>query len=182
MAGAKDDATKRLRMTLYIQPDPEIRQRAIELADVSVREEYSRVLYASVNDSSDQVRLTAYSKLLESSDEKIQSEAQNIWKDDSVPMIAEAIEKGLLKGTILKGLAHKSALIRAKTLAAIDPSRDVKVEDLSGVLADSDPRVQVALIQFASKRKLMLPAEFAAKVQASPFASVKKALKDFPLP
>lgn len=182
MASAKDESTRKLRLSMLLQPEPEIRARVIELTDVSIKDEASRVLYTAVNDPSDMVRRAAYQKLLQSGEERLEIEGLAVWKDESWAVAFGAAAQGFAKKSLIKGLRHPSPLVRMQALNAMDLTQTLALEDLAPVINDADPRVQFAMIQQVRKRSIKLPDEVKAKLAASPFIIIQRATKAMPLP
>lgn len=173
-----------MRMAFLPQDDPEIKLEVTLTADANDDYQARKLLWSAVNEPSDAVRLESLRRLSESKIPEFRSEGLKGVRDDSV-----GVRIGLLQAwaaspndvylpSIRLALTDRSPFVRAAAIRALGAQKAaLAAEDLKGVLDDTDPEVQLALLEVGKARGLTWPAGFAERAAASPDPRVKAAAK-----
>lgn len=166
--------------------EPEVRVRAVQLADVRNETVCRRLLWTSVNDVSDRVRALACVRLLESKDAKYRLEGYKGAKDDSPWVRASVLEAIRLRGGSLDepkpfvkaATSDAAASVRARALLALAAlSGTVELVDTGACATDNSTEVRLAFIALAEAKRLNLPGSVLDGLRNSPNARVREAAK-----
>jgi HEAT repeat protein len=157
------------------EPDPAVRALAVSVLDPSNAEIMRQiVLFSSVNDPSDAVRVVSCRKLLECKDAALRKEGYHGANDDSPWVRLQLLDTIRMHPSEEATPALKQAItspygaVRAAALEALAANPGVvTIDDLSPVLADSLPEVERALIHLAVEKKLALPAPVVTRLKGS---------------
>jgi HEAT repeat protein len=173
-----------IRMTFLYQEDPELKLEVTKTSDPSDVYQWKKLLWSSVNEGSDAVRLASYEKLTQSNDPTARTGGYAGVKDDSIEVRIELLE--FLKahpseenrGALRLAVADRSARVRAAAIEAFSTlEKGVKEDELGAALDDGHPVVELALIELALSHKFVLPPQTSEKIAVSLDPEVRKAWK-----
>ncbi len=184
VAGFTGDDAKMITLVFLNQNEPEIRLTTTNLADPKNDLACRRLLWGSVNDPSDAVRLASYLQLLKAPVAKYRTEARKGVTDDSSFVrlgVLKAISGSITeedRAALQQAVTDKSPSVRAEALRGFAglPGA-VKLEEVENTVKDEHVEVQLALIGLAVKKSLALPAEIVQKLKASANSEVANAAK-----
>lgn len=176
-----------IRMAFLDQVEPEIKLATTRSVDPKDDYQIKKLLWSAVNEPSDLIRAESDIKLIQSPNEAIRSEGYKGVRDDS------RTTRILLLGYMAENSseAHRNALrlavtdrspeVRAAALRAFASlEKGTQAEEISNVLNDEDPRVQLALQELAKKKGFALPAKTKELMSASPDERVRTGLTGLP--
>ena len=175
-----------IRLSYLQQTDPAIKLAATVAADPSREYDMRKLQWSAVNEPSDLVRLTSLKKLIQSADPTFRTDGYKGVRDDSAWVRAELLRwlgenpSDAHRGAILLGLTDSHAAVRAAAIQALPAG--VGLADLGAIASDRYPLVQKALILWATKRKISLPANLIATWTASPDPEVRQAIGQYNQP
>lgn len=145
--------------------DPGVRLGVIKRANTNVDLVVKRLLWYTVNDSSDAIRLWSAIALSGSKNEVDHPEAYRALKDES-PTVRRLLIEHLsthpnedARSGLQIALSDREPEVRAAAIRALAAMQSLKVEELTRVLGDKDPRVQLALVEVSIAKSIKLPAE-----------------------
>jgi HEAT repeat protein len=174
-------------MAFLMQADPEIRLTATELANPSVDIVPRRMLWSLVNDTSDAVRFASFVKLMQTGNPKWTSEALKAIRDDSFWVRRQMVQylqehpSEEARGAIRQAVTDQDPGVRAGALRAFGAlEKPVTIEEVSNVLEDKFPEVQMALIDLALKKGITLPKATVDMLKASPDPAVVEKARSLP--
>ena len=147
-------------------PDPCVRTTVAGLIPPSDEPGLRRLMFLSVNDSSDAARSAACIKLLQSPVPEIKREGYRGANDDSWWVRVQVLDwiaahpSADDRSALQQAVTSPYGQVRAAALRALAKSPDpVTTEEIGNVLKDLDPAVQLELVALATAKKLALPAE-----------------------
>jgi HEAT repeat protein len=172
----------KFRIGFLRNEDPAVRVHVLELADLKSPDYLSAIAWHAVNDASDLVRATAYTKLIETKDPKYVPQGLKGVRDDSVyvrKVVLDYIAKHpdeSAKPALLQGVADRSPGVRAAALHALATyPGTVTSEEIANTLSDQQPAVQIALVQLAKAKGIALTPATLDQIKSSPDPAVAKA-------
>lgn len=162
--GAIDTPTARLTLLIFISdPDPVVRAECMRLLPGKEDLELRRILFSAVNDPSEIVRIEALKKLLSGERASDRQEAESALRGDSWWVKLELIDWAAGQQPARPGFRRipllllldpspgvRSAAVRS--LAAFEAP--VTSEELGPILADTDPRVILALATLRREKQM----------------------------
>jgi hypothetical protein len=173
-----------MRQAFVNNKDPEIKLAVTRCADPAQEGDIRMLVWSAVNEPSDMVRADSCIKLIQSPTASARTEGYKGVRDDSEfvrlrvteYLSASAKEDG--REALRLAVADRSPAVRAAALrgfAALD--KGATAEEVSNVMDDQDPEVQLALIDLSKKRALKLPQKTVDAMLASPDPEVSSAAK-----
>ncbi|MCX7799105.1 MAG: HEAT repeat domain-containing protein [Fimbriimonadales bacterium] len=157
LAGLKEPMAQMMALAFLSDVDPLVRLAVVEGVDVGLDAVCRRLLWLSVNDPSDQVRMRSMLRLMQSPKAEFQNEGLKGVRDESrgvrlglARAFAEIPEALRLRAAQFL-LADSDPTVRA---AAVGPAPAAALESVWG---DADPRVQLALAERAKLEELPVP-------------------------
>ncbi|MBL8086525.1 MAG: HEAT repeat domain-containing protein [Chthonomonas sp.] len=174
-------------ITFLREVEPNVRLAVVRTANAGFDLAARRLLYAAVNDPSEEVRASAAIRLLDAVDEEIKLEAMKVVRDES-PTVRRRVLDGLAEkpspaahALILQSLGDRVADVRAAALRALTKGpKEVGLDDLSPVLDDRDPRVQLELLELMVARNVPISPALRAAWKTSPAPEVREAARPLP--
>lgn len=154
-------------MAALLQSEPSacVRLQIVNQADIKVDLVARRMLYAAVNDSSQWVRAVALSRLLDSTNKAIRSEALNGVKDEAVGvrlyLLDRIRERANLddRPALRVAVTDLNAPVRASALRAFATQPGpVDPNEVKNTFNDPDPAVKAALAELSKAKNLKVPA------------------------
>lgn len=168
-----------ISVTFLREVEPIVRLAVATSADPTFDLAARRLLYAAVNDPSEEVRMTAGARLLGATDPEIRRDAVLVARDDS-PFVRVAMLQALAKNPIaegkkvvVSGLSDGVWRVRAAAYQAIlayEP--DLTEEVLAKITLEQDPRAHAVLRDLFKDKKL--PAKIKAVLITSADRSVRE--------
>lgn len=178
IAEMADPTAQMMAPTFLIDTDPMVRLAVVRNVDPNIDQTAKRLLWVSVNDPSDEVRLQSYLKLMQSDDAKMQAEGIKAVRDDSIGVrIAltrnwETVPASMRRTVAQYLLSDPTPVVRAAAVFRAQP------DDLAQVWQDKDPRVHRALLLRAKNDGLPVPSDALSALRASPDPEVLKLLNE----
>jgi HEAT repeat protein len=176
-----------IRMTFLYQDDPELKLEVTKTSDGSDEYQWKKLLWSSVNEGSDAVRLVSYEKLIQSTDPTAKAGGYGGVKDDSIEVRIQILQylknhpSEENRNALRQAVADRSARVRAAAIEAFSVlDKGVKEDELGAALTDSHPVVLLALIDLAKSKKFSLPASTTALIAASADPQVQAAAQSLP--
>lgn len=177
----KGEESMAILMSFLLNADPAVRLAATQSADINAEIVQRRVQYTAVNDPIDAVRAASYILLLDAPTPQLRDEGRKGVKDDGVRVRIEVLEaiashsRAEDRPAVLGALSDKVPTVRAVALFALSKlPGDVTEQDLSPVLKEEYPVVQLELMAFANAKKLTLPADTVELLKKSIDPQVRK--------
>ncbi len=180
LAGAKaiasyDDKNAQTFLQGFIRmTDPAVRLEVTKGSNPTFATPASNLLWTAVNDPSDLVRVAAYIRLIESSNEAHREEGYKGLRDDSIFVRLQLLDylrkahSESSRKALQTAVADGDPEVRAAALRAYQAlDGQLTLEEIQNTLTDKDPRVQSALVELALAKKLMLPADTVALLRSS---------------
>ena len=184
--GALDDSkAQTVLMTFLWKTDPAVRLAATRLSMVKYELPVKRLLWSAINDSSDLVRAVSYTKLIECSDSSSRDEGYKGVRDDSVFVRLYVLdylrqhpdEKN--RSALRIAVADLDVEVRAAALKAFAAlTSDVSPDEIQNTLTEKDPRIQKALIELVTIKKMKLTKETLTLLSTSVDPSVVARAKE----
>jgi HEAT repeat protein len=166
--------------------DPIVRYAAVSAANPSVDLISRRLLYAAVNDASEEVRFAALTKLLTTEGSALKEALKGV-RDESPWLRIRLLNWIGNMGNpshmpaIRHGIADSIPLVRSSALVAwLRFETPPTLEDLTPALKDPDPRVQAALIQVSRRFNIVLGEEAKRLLRESIDPAVREASQELP--
>ncbi|HEY3782007.1 MAG TPA: HEAT repeat domain-containing protein [Fimbriimonadaceae bacterium] len=163
LAAMPGEAPRKFMLAMLLDTDPEVEATVAQLGDPTFEDFEKRMQWYSINDASDWVRAQCNIAMIKSSLPGFAAEGFKGISDDSylvrilVLQYLEEHPTEAARPAILSAFADKNEEVRAqalKSLASLQTPANLK--ELDNVGMDTDPRVQLALIDLAKKQKLKL--------------------------
>ncbi len=163
----------RFRLSATLQENPELRYAALRPATVANGDERQKLLYAAINDPSDEIRAFACDRLLDSADPAVAGEGLRGTADDS-PWVRLLLQRALarraspaFRAAALRGVADPVGRVRGEALRALAALGLLDPAEVPNALNDPHPEVLLALVELARAGKILLPPATKALVAAS---------------
>ncbi|MBS1706889.1 MAG: HEAT repeat domain-containing protein [Armatimonadetes bacterium] len=143
-----------------------VRLAVVKNADPQYELVSRRLLYASVNDPSEEIRALATEKLIRRAGADVQIEAAKNLKDES-PWVRRTLLQSLAKDPVLSmrqpivaALKDSVASVQSEAIRALCAmTQPITAEELVPVLKSIDPRVHSALLSLVTGKKLAVSPE-----------------------
>ena len=171
-----------IRMSLLAQSDPQLKLEITRTSDPNDPYQIGKLLWSSVNETSDAVRVESDLLLTKSRDPNARSQGYHGIKDDSTGvrlMLLKAFAENpdeSQRDAIRVAVTDRSARVRAAALRAFAAlPKDVTLEEIGGVVDDQHPIVQVALAELSHKKGLKLAAQTIGQMKNSADPQVRSA-------
>jgi HEAT repeat protein len=168
---------------LFALPDPDPRVRFAKVAATKLNPYAERkLLWIAVNDPSQRTRAASYSRLLDSEDTVVRSDAMRSVRDESVSVRIQVLTEMAKRGkthyrpALQRAVIDQDERVRVAALNAFAAQPDkTQAGEIQNTFTDPSTSVQLALIELAKKGKVDLPADVRTRLQASTDAKVKAA-------
>lgn len=174
-------------MDFRSEPHPAVRMVIAMAADTAFELSARRLLYAAVNDPSQQVRSAALVRLLECPNAEIRAEAIKGVTDDSPTVRVRLLQamaakpSGDYRSSLRQAVTDRHAKVRAAALYAFAAQPEPTTQgEIENALRDEDEGVQMALVHLAKSGKFKLPPNVAGALKQSPHEEVRKAAETLP--
>jgi HEAT repeat protein len=184
LAGLPGHENSVRRWAFIIQDDPEIKLAVTRTANPTEDNEVRKLLWSAVNEPSDLVRAESDVKLIQASDPAARSEGYKGVRDDSTTVrlyllkYLEAHPAESHRAALRLAITDRSPRVRAEALLAFGAlDKGAEPDEISNVMQDRDPGVELALIALSKKRGLKLSDQTRQLMVTSPDPRVKQALE-----
>jgi len=164
-----------LRISMLQEIDPYVRFAVTQGSNVSVELVNRRLLWASVNDSSEAVRAASLLELMKSPIAEYKSEGFKGIRNESKPIRLFLLDQFKVapseaqRPALQLAVTDASAVVRAKALEVLaELPGAIQLTEIENTLRDVDPRVQRALLDLAKKKALTLPTATIELLRDSP--------------
>jgi len=183
IAKLKGPNTQVILLAFLLDDEPLVRLDVLRPADLNQRHVQRRVLWASVNDASDAVRLAAIRRLLDSPDAKLRQEGARGIRDESRYVRLETIlalpSMETSRNALRIAVVDSDPEVRAAALAKFAALPDaVSADEVSIALDDPFPLVQIQAIALIKAKSLPVTEAQRARFKSSVSADVVKLAKD----
>ncbi|MBL8069063.1 MAG: hypothetical protein JNM28_11485 [Armatimonadetes bacterium] len=184
IAMTKSDAAQTYLVASLFDPSVNVRGEIAKLLDPDNILSGRRLLYLAVNDASEDIRATCYTKLLDAKDAALVGEALKGVKDESrlvrlailAKIMAKPDEK--YRATYRIAVLDKDPVVQALVLKAFSQLPEpVELGEVANTVGSPAIPVQLALLQLAQSKQFKLPAEELARLAASPEKAVSDLAK-----
>lgn len=174
IAMSQSEAAQTYLVASLFDPSPNVRGEIAKMLDANNILSGRRLLYLAVNDPSEDIRATCYTKLVGSKDESLVSEALKGVKDESrlvrlailAKIMAKPDEK--FRATYRVAVLDKEPVIQALVLKAFSQLPDpVELGEVGNTVGSNSVAVQLALLQLAEAKGIKLPADELSRLAAS---------------
>lgn len=163
-----------LIMTTFLrESEPVVRLSVAKIAPLDNDLVLRRIQYLAVNDPSEQIRLAAAVRMIQSSDDKLRREGLRLVKDES-PLVRLGIVAAILdpnepaaREALRIAVIDRDPRVRAAVLASLKSAKTVDPDEIANTFQDSDPRVWAALLDLQRSKKITLPAATLQKMRDS---------------
>jgi len=176
-----------IRMAFLDQVEPEIKLATTRSVDPKDDYQIRKLLWSAVNEPSDLIRAESDIKLIQSPNESIRSEGYKGVRDDSrttrILLIGYMTENPneAHRNALRLAVTDRSPEVRAAALRGFGAlEKGAQTDEITNVLNDEDPRVQLALQEFSKKKTFTLPAKTKELMSASPDDRVRQGLAGLP--
>ena len=172
-------------MAFLFESDPCVRNQVILNQDTKYEIVNRRLMWYSVNDPSEEIRINSYIKLIQSPLAEYQKEGYKGIRDESIWVRAQLLDymkknpSDNHRNAIRLAVTDVNAFVRSKALeafASMDGS--VEIAEFENTLADKDPRIQKTLLRLANKKNLSLPEKSLSQLKESASNKVKRLVGD----
>lgn len=165
--------------------EPGVRLAVTEGANTEVELVNRRLLWAAVNDPSEMVRSASFLGLMRSPIAEYKSEGYKGVRNESKAirlMLLDAMRakpSEEQRGALRLAVTDQSSEVRAAALRALSALPEpVVAAEIENTFADKDPRVQMALIELASVKKIALPETALQNLRSSVSKDVQSRLAE----
>jgi HEAT repeat protein len=183
----KDLASQTILMALMQETDPAVRLAVAQYANPELDRIAHDLLWPAVNDPSEEVRAACDIGLIRSSKDEYRQEGFKGVRDDGVYVRLAVLGElqshpnAAYRAPLRIAVTDSNASVRAKALRAfaVQPG-DIATQEISTVLDDKDPQVQIALVDLAKAKGIKLPPATIEMLKASVDPTVSAEAKDLP--
>lgn len=180
LAGLGEPMAQLMALAFLSDVDPMVRLAVVDGVDVGLDSVCRRLLWLSVNDPSDEVRLRSALRLMQAAKPEFQNEGLKVVRDESrgvrlglARMLAEVPEALRLRVSQFL-VADSDPSVRAAAVSSVPAAA------LEAAWSDADPRVQASLARRAKLEGLSVPAAVLEAWLQSPDPRVAQAAKELP--
>ncbi|HWD37947.1 MAG TPA: hypothetical protein VG944_03810 [Fimbriimonas sp.] len=171
-----------IRWTFVMKVDPELRLAVTRTSDPNDPYQWKKLLWSSVNEESDAVRLESDQLLISSKDPTAHAGGEVAVKDDSLGVRIQFLRylaahpDEANRNAVRQAVTDRSARVKAAAILAFAAlPKGAQADELGAALTDTHPVVQLALIELAKKRNFRLPDEVVASIRQSGDPQVRAA-------
>lgn len=138
------------------EPNPAVRLQVIQMVEPTDNKIERKILAVAVNDPSQWIRATAYTKILDSNDPSVQAEAFKAINDEAIGVrlhvldVMRASGRASYRPALSRALEDKTPEVRAAAIRAwAGQQGSVSESEVASVREDTDPMVKAAYAELA---------------------------------